>query len=40
MHSFSEVCACEVYGSCCCDQPQFKRHRLKVNFQGAMKVDR
>lgn len=31
---------CGMCGSCCCDQSQFNRHRLKVNLQGAMKADR
>lgn len=34
------VCVCGMCGSCCCDQSQFNRHRLKVNLQGAMKADR
>lgn len=31
---------CVMCGSCCCDQSQFNRHRLKVNLRGAMKADR
>lgn len=31
---------CRTCSSCCCDQSQFNRHRLKVNLQGAGKADR
>lgn len=33
------VCVC-LRDSCCCDQSQFNRQRLKVNLRGAMKADR